>query len=71
MAVISAIDLLVFSLMWIYYWKVGYVSTRSEMIKRESEPKAYRLAMLGFLIVNLAFLVSLIWCFSMLFRHAT
>jgi len=70
MAGVSAIASLVFSLWWIYCWFSGSVSIRSVTIERKSEPKTYRLAMLGFLIFALAFLSSLVLNLYVVYRHA-
>lgn len=68
MAAVSAIASLVFSLIWICSWVDGRVSIRSVNIERKSEPNTYRLAMVAFLIIVLAFLVSLIWSSYVLLR---
>jgi hypothetical protein len=70
LATISAIASLVFSFVWIYYLIDGCVSIRSVKIERKSEPKSYWLAMVGWLFVDLAFMVSLIWEAYVLYRHA-
>jgi hypothetical protein len=70
LATVSAIASVVFSLVWIYYWIVGCVSIRSVKIERKSEPKSYWLAMVGWLFVVLAFLMSLIFSSYVLYKHA-
>jgi len=70
MAGASAVVSVVFSLWWIYCCFAGSVSIRSVTIERKSEPKTYRLAMLGFLIFDLAFLSSLILNLYVVYRHA-
>ena len=70
MAGVSAIASLVFSLWWVYCWFAGSVSIRSVTIERRSEPKTYHIAMLGFLIFDLAFLASLILNVYVLHRQA-
>jgi hypothetical protein len=67
---VSAITSLVLTLWWIYCWFTGSVSIRSVTIDRKSEPKTYRLAMLGFLIFDLAFLVSIILNLYVVYKHA-
>jgi len=70
MAGVSAVASVIFSLWWIYCWFAGSVSIRSVTIERKSEPKTYRLAMLGFLIFALAFLSSLILNLYVVYRRA-
>jgi uncharacterized membrane protein len=70
MVLISAIASLVFSLWSIYNCKVGRVSIRSVKIDRKSEPSSFRLAMLGYLIIDSAFWICLIWSSYVLFRRA-
>ena len=69
MVVLSAIASVVFSSMLIYSWKAGHVSIRSVTIERRFEQKNYWLAMIGFLISDLAFLMTLIWSFHVLHRY--
>ena len=70
MVIVCAIASLIFALWWIFSWRAGRVSIRSVTIVRELEPDSYWLAMLGFLIFFLAFLVSLIHGCYVLFKHA-
>ena len=70
MAGVSAVASVVFSLWWIYCWFTRSVSIRSVTIERKSEPKTYQLAMLGFLIFDLAFLSSLVLSIYVLYKHA-
>jgi hypothetical protein len=60
MAGVSAVTSAFFTAWWIFCWFAGSVSVRWVTIERKSEPRTYRLAMLGFLIFDLAFLASLI-----------
>ncbi len=70
MAGVSALACVFFTLWLIYCWLVGSVSIRSVTIERKSELKTYRLAMLGFLILDLAFLASVVLNLYVLHRHA-
>ena len=70
MAGVSAVASVVFSLWWIYCCFTGSVSIRSVTIERKSEPKTYRIAMIGFLMFALAFLSSLILNLYVVYRHA-
>ena len=67
---VSGFAVAVFSLWWIFCWFSGSVSIRSVTIERKSEPKTYRLAMLGFLILDLAFLTFLLLSLHTLHTHA-
>jgi len=70
MAELSGFASLLFSLWWFCCWHDGSMSIRSLTIERKSEPKTYRLAMLGIAIFDLAFLVSLILSLYVLRKHA-
>ena len=70
MAGVSGVASMVFSLWWIYCWFAGSVSIRSVTIERKSEPKTYRLAMLGFLIFALSFLTSVVLNLYVIHKHA-
>jgi len=70
MLIISAITSFVFSLWSVYNWKVGRVSLRSVVIDRKSEPSSFRLAMIGYWIIDSGFWVCLIRSFYVVFKHA-
>src|SRR6516225_6337127 len=60
MAGVSLVASAFFSIWLIFCWFAGSVSIRCATIERRFEPRTYQLAMLGFLIIDLAFLASLI-----------
>jgi hypothetical protein len=70
MVIISAVSSSVFTLWSLYDWKVGRVSIRSLVIERKSQPSNYRIAMIGYWIIDSGFWVLLIRSCYVLFKPA-
>lgn len=61
LVVISAIASIASSLYLLFGWKKKGIWIRLTWIERQSDPVAYWLAMLGFFVVDSAFLYNLAW----------
>jgi hypothetical protein len=70
MVIISAVASVVFTLWSVYNWKVGRVSIRSLVIEQKSHPSSYRLAMIGYWIIDSGFWLLLIRSSYVLFKPA-